>query len=81
MDLEVMTESPPHYHSHDLLGIVPAPTQDSDSAVGVTPREGRIGELREGGACQALVHLGYLNGIMVIPARPHCAQEMHLMRN
>ena len=33
--------------------IVMAPTQDADSAAELAPREGRIGKLPKGGACQA----------------------------
>ena len=38
--------------------IVPAPKQDADSAVGLAPREGSIGELLGGGA--EILHLSLL---------------------
>ena len=36
----------------DLLGVVPASTNDAGSTAGLGPSEGRTRELREGGPCQ-----------------------------
>ena len=45
-ELEAMNSSPQQPDcSQQLLGIVPAPTVDAVSTVGLAPREGRTGEL------------------------------------
>ena len=38
--------------SQELLGVIPAPTNDAISTAGLAPCEGRTGELRGGGSCQ-----------------------------
>ena len=52
-ELETMNLSPQQPDcSQELLGVVPAPTDDATSTAGLAPREGRTGELRGGGSCQ-----------------------------
>ena len=52
-ELEAMNAAPQQPDgSHETLGVLPAPTDDVVSMAGLAPREGRIGELREGGRCQ-----------------------------
>ena len=59
--LEAITESPQQYGcSQDLLGVVPASTNDALSTARLALHEGRRGELWEGGPCQGpYVSLSY----------------------
>ena len=51
--LETMNLSPQQPDcSQELLGVVPAPTDDAISTAGLAPREGRTGKLQGGGSCQ-----------------------------
>ena len=51
--LETMNLSPQQQDcSQELLGVVPAPTDDAISTVGLAPHEGSTEELRGGGSCQ-----------------------------
>ena len=52
--LVAITESSPQQPgcSQNLLGIIPAPTNDVGSTAKPPIREGRTGELEEGGLCQ-----------------------------
>ena len=48
-----MTESPQQFGcSQNLLGVLPAPTNDAGSTAELSPREGRTGELLGGCPCQ-----------------------------
>ena len=52
-ELEAMNLSPQQPDgSQELLGVVPAPTDDAISKAGLAPRKGRTGELRGAGLCQ-----------------------------
>ena len=52
-ELENMNLSPQRTNcSRELLGVVLTPTDDAISMAGLAHREGRTGELQEGGSCQ-----------------------------
>ena len=63
-ELVAMTKSSPQQPgcSQNLLGVVPAPTNDAGSSAELPPREGRTEELREGGPCHGprLVYLSLM---------------------
>ena len=78
---------PPQQHScsQDLLGVIPASTNDALSTVRLALREGRRGELREEGSCQGpSLSLSYLCGPLdnvVMPPHQYQPVQCESMRN
>ena len=81
--IEAITESPQqHCCSQDLLGVVPASTNDALSTARLALAKGGEGELQEGGPARALLYLfltciGLLNKV-VTPRHNHQTGLMHI---
>ena len=64
-ELEAMNLSPQQPDGlQELLGAIPAPTDNAVSMVGLGPCKGRTGELRGGGPCQG-PSLSFSDGTIV----------------